>query len=107
MKVADWTPEQLAAFTAYDRYLRGTTAQLMRLAKDADPSLWAEFAKQSIDEVLGATDVGAMLPQTSDLALAKPLSREEFLRLQALMRQLVELAEAERSLIVKAVGVNA
>jgi hypothetical protein len=101
------TNEQKQGLAAYDRYLRGVMSSLAAVARQADIANWSQFAQANVDPVLALLDPGTEIPTDSGLAEAKPLTLEELTGLQSLARQLSQMLETNRALLVKAVGVNA
>jgi hypothetical protein len=59
-----------------------------------------------VDPLLAELDPAAVIPNSTGLAGAKPMTAAEFLALQAMARGLVTLAEANVAVIVKAIGIN-
>jgi hypothetical protein len=51
-------------------------------------------------------DPSAIIPNSTGLAGAKDLTAAEFVALQTMARQLVDLANLQLPLIVKAIGIN-
>lgn len=99
-------PEAAADLASYDTYLRGVLSSLFHVFRDAQPERWGAFAAASVDPVLATLDDSTTVPNSTGLAGAKPLTAAEFRQLQAMSRQLVQLALDNVSLIVKAIGIN-
>jgi hypothetical protein len=108
MLIEDLSPEVKEEFTesvsAYDTYLRGVFRNLARLARKSDPSHWKTFAQVYVDPVLEQLDPTETIPNSTDLAQAKPLTVKEFKQLQTIARQLTVLIATNRLLLVKAIG---
>jgi hypothetical protein len=104
---AELTAEQQADLGRYDLFLRGVFSSLARLGRDADVDQWNTFATVNVDPVLATLGPAELIPTMTGLGGAKPLTQAEFLELQGIARQLRALLERERTLLVKAIGVNA
>lgn len=107
MTYADLTPDQRADLGRYDLFLRGVFSGLTRLARDSDVEMWNTFAVVNVDPALAQLDDAEAIPTATGLGGARPLTAAEFRALQGIARQLRGLLEAERQLLVKAIGVNA
>lgn len=107
MTYTDLTVEQKADLSRYDLFLRGVFSSLSHLGRDADVEQWNTFATVNVDPVLAKLDPAELIPTTTGLGGAKPLTQAEFLQLQGIALQLRSLLQNERALLVKAIGVNA
>ena len=103
---ASLTPEQKVDIAAYDRFLRGMATALAKVGKESDAGKWNQFAKANVDAVIATLDAGAVIPNSTSYDGAKPLAKEEFLGLQAILRGLESTRETNLPLMVKAIGIN-
>lgn len=100
------TTEQKADLAAYDTFLRGTIRSLVGVMTKAAPERWQAFASASVDPAIESLADGELIPNSTGLAGAKPLTKAEFIALQTLMRSLLTTARNNIAVITKAVGVN-
>jgi len=101
------TEEQAADVALYDRYLRGTLRDLMKVCKAREPVHWNQFAVDRVDGVLATLDDSEVVPNNTGLAGAVDLTVAEFRQLQTIARTLSTMVDENRGLLVKAIGVNA
>lgn len=107
MQYEDLSPDQKNALAELDRIVRPLGRTFAKAARDA--ALIAESHQLNTASVLGDLDAGAEIPNTTGLANATSLSKEE---LQSLLDDLVLVAASfggeDKTLVyIKAAGVNA
>ena len=106
-KYTEQSDQFKADMALYDTYLRGTARRLLAVAREAMPDHWNQFSTDRIDSALATIDGAEQIPKgPTGLAGALPLTAAEVKQMQLVMRQLVGLMMANKSLLVKAVGVN-
>ena len=101
------TNEQKSDIAAYDKFMRGLTSSLAKIAREAGVATWNQFAVANVDSVVATLDSGESIPNSTSYAGAKPLTKSEFLGLQTILRGLASTQATNLSLIVKAIGINA
>ena len=107
MQYEDLSPDQKNSLRELDRLIRPLGRTFARAARDA--ALIAESHQLNTASVLDALDEGAEIPNTTGLANATSLSKEE---LQSLLDDLDLVADSfgaipKQVVYIKAAGVNA
>jgi hypothetical protein len=107
MQYEDLSPDQKNALKELDKIIRPLGRTFAKAARDA--ALIAESHQLNTASVLDDLDAGAEIPNTTGLANATSLSKEE---LQSLLGDLVLVAASfggeDKTLVyIKAAGVNA
>lgn len=104
-----WTElsdQQRADILEYDRYMRGVCAELARVAAKANPALMLQFYGDRVAAPAASLADAEVVPQTTDLAGALPLTAAETRAAHTLLWDLNVLLQSKMSLLVKLVGVN-
>ncbi len=103
---ADWTDEQKADFALYDVAIRGIVSTLGNAFKGANPDDLNQFSIDRVEPLVSVLDAAAALPNTSNLAGATDVTKEEFEAVQTLLRSVVSVYKNNRALLQKCAGLN-
>lgn len=107
MGFKDLPEEDQQHFAIEDKKVRTILRQFMQLVKETDFLTWEEWSNATIGPLLGKLSSEDVLPNTTSLAGALDMTVADVLAVRALAKQLYSLAEENRALIVKAIGINA
>jgi hypothetical protein len=104
MAWADLTPEQQSNVQQADRFFRGF---LSTLASD-DIDLKIQWYIDNIIPALALMDVGELIPKSDSLAGSVALTHEQLTTIATWVKvDMSDKIETNKSLVVKAIGVNA
>lgn len=107
MAFADLPEIDQQHFAIEDKKVRTILRQFMQLVKDVDFLIWQEWSDATIGPLLGKLAPEDVLPNSTSLAGALDMTVADVQAVRALAKQLYSLAEENRALIVKAIGINA
>lgn len=106
MLIQDLTDEQLADIATYDTYARGLLSTLMKVYRDSDAQTMSLWALSNVSPNIESLNDGEIITNSTGLAGAKSLTKEEFAQMMTLLKSLSDIAVSNISLIVKAIGIN-
>lgn len=107
MAFKDLTKQEQDLLAVEDKKVRTILRQFMQLVKETDFLTWEEWSNATIGPLLGKLASDDVLPNTTSLAGALDMSVANVEAVRNLSKQLYSLAEENRALIVKAIGINA
>lgn len=109
MTYEELTAEQKADLATADTYYRRLLRNLQQVFKDADASVNAPWLAVNADPIVASLGDGELIPNSTGLAGAKPLTVAEFRLIQQAVREVwgIRLRAELQVPIAKALGVNA
>lgn len=107
MAFKDLSEQEQSLFAVEDRKVRTILRQFMQLVRDTDFLTWEEWSNATIGPLLAKLGSKDVLPNSTTLAGAVDMTTEDVEAVRSLAKQLYSLAEQNRALIVKAIGLNA
>jgi hypothetical protein len=100
------TTEQKAILASYDSFLRSIFVALARVFRDSNALIQNQFYTANVAPILASLDAGEMIPNSTGLANAQPLSVAQFNTLQAIGQGLLTEYESNIPLLVQTIGTN-
>lgn len=107
MTYSELTDQQKADIATADRYYRQLNVKLMRLFRDSDPLSMSQWIADNVDPLVASLADAESIPNATDYAGAKDLTKADFVAMQQLGRDLKTLALTNLALLTKICGVNA
>jgi hypothetical protein len=107
VKYDELTDDQKADLATYDKFARGLMASLTTLHRQSGSAEMAQWATDNIDGLLDQIDDTEIIPRATNHAGAKDVTAGEMKQARTIMQQMLGLRQANVSLLVKLVGVNA
>jgi len=101
------TDEQKKDLAIYDTAMRGAVSSAVGITKAIDAASLATFGKDRVDPIMATLDDGEVVPNSTNLGSAKDITALEYKALQVIIRGVLKTLNDNRSLIVKAIGINA